>query len=124
MEETMPMVEQETVTPNDNSEFNVANAVEQSPQELERQELQKRRNSLELDHLRLKELEVTVLYEELNTRNLAAVKGRMQSFITIKEIEAKYNKLVEADKAANEKMKAAQEQLAEMVKSAQTESLN
>lgn len=78
-------------------------------------EMQKRRGALEQDHLRLKELEISVLYEELNTRNLAAVKSRMQSFITITEIEGKYNRLVELDRTKNDKMSKAQEQLMRMI---------
>jgi helix-turn-helix protein len=117
MEETIEQIVEQEVVSQDESTENV----EQTKVDV----IRDRRNALELEHLRLKELEVTVLYEELNTRNLAAVKGRMQSFITIKEIEAKYNKLVEADRAASEKMKAAQDQLAELVKGAQpTTSLN
>ena len=93
---------------------------EPTTQELKTQEelvieMQKRRGALEQDHLRLKELEISVLYEELNTRNLAAVKSRMQSFITITEIEGKYNRLVELDKNRNTKMTKAQEQMMQMV---------
>lgn len=78
------------------------------------EDMKKRRGALEQDHLRLKELEISVLYEELNTRNLAAVKSRMQSFITITEIETKYNRLVEQDRAKNEKANRAEEQMMKM----------
>lgn len=77
--------------------------------------IKQRQTNLELDHLRLKELEVSVLYEELNTRSIAALKGRMQHFITVKEIEGRYNKLVEADRVANEKAKQLQEQFSKVL---------
>jgi predicted transcriptional regulator len=111
MEETTQDVQNEVVNEMLNSATESQDTVAQKLQELK-----DRRNSLEQDHLRLKELEVSVLYEELNTRNLAAIKGRMQSFITIKEIEKKYNTLVEADRVANEKAQAAQKQFAELIK--------